>query len=212
MGQKVNPTGFRIGVINEQSSNWYAKPKDYSHLVIEDIFIRNFINSELLETGVSVINIGRKADNVKLNVQVARPGIFLSNQNVDLDFICQNLKKELFRRLGVTRNIEVNISEVSNADSNAKLLADFISEQLEKRVPFRRVIRSAIQRAQQAGVKGIKIQLAGRLNGAEIARSEWVREGQVPLQTLSANIDYCSHKARTIYGILGIKVWIYNPL
>jgi len=160
---------------------------------------------------VSLINIERKADAINLNIQVARPGALLSNQNVDLDSICQKLQRELVRRLAVTRNIEINISEVSNADSNAKLLADFISEQLEKRVPFRRVIRSAIQRAQQAGVKGIKIQVAGRLNGAEIARSEWVREGQVPLQTLNANIDYCSHKARTIYGILGIKVWIYNP-
>jgi len=211
MGQKVNPTGFRVGVINAQSSNWYAKPKDYSLLVLEDIFVRNFINAELVDTGVSLINIERKADAINLNIQVARPGALLSNQSVDLDSICQKLKKELARRLAVTRHIEINISEVSNADSNAKLLADFISEQLEKRVPFRRVIRSAIQRAQQAGVKGIKIQVAGRLNGAEIARSEWVREGQVPLQTLNANIDYCSHKARTIYGILGIKVWIYNP-
>lgn len=211
MGQKVNPTGFRVGVINAQSSNWYAKPKDYSLLVLEDIFVRNFLNAELVDTGVSLINIERKADAINLNIQVARPGALLSNQNVDLDSICQKLQRELVRRLAVTRNIEINISEVSNADSNAKLLADFISEQLEKRVPFRRVIRSAIQRAQQAGVKGIKIQVAGRLNGAEIARSEWVREGQVPLQTLNANIDYCSHKARTIYGILGIKVWIYNP-
>jgi len=210
MGQKVNPLGFRIGITQDHRSYWYAKQSDYSSLLMEDSFIRSYINRTLGEAGISLVKIQRKSDHLEIDVQAERPGLIIGRNGTGLDTFRQDLNTQLGRKF-TTRDIEINVIEVTNPDSHSKLLADFISQQLESRVPFRRVVRNATQRAQKAGVKGIKIQIAGRLNGAEIARSEWVREGQVPLQTLRANIDYCSHKAHTIYGILGIKVWIYAP-
>lgn len=210
MGQKVNPLGFRIGITQDHRSHWYAKQSDYSSLLMEDSFIRSYINRTLGEAGISLVKIQRKSDHLEIDIQAERPGLIIGRNGTGLDTFRQDLNTQLGRKF-TTRDIEINVIEVTNPDSHSKLLADFISQQLESRVPFRRVVRNATQRAQKAGVKGIKIQIAGRLNGAEIARSEWVREGQVPLQTLRANIDYCSHKAHTIYGILGIKVWIYAP-
>ena len=210
MGQKVNPLGFRIGITQDHRSHWYAKQSDYSSLLMEDSFIRSYINRTLGEAGISLVKIQRKSDHLEVDIQAERPGLIIGRNGTGLDTFRQDLNTQLGRKF-TTRDIEINVIEVTNPDSHSKLLADFISQQLESRVPFRRVVRNATQRAQKAGVKGIKIQIAGRLNGAEIARSEWVREGQVPLQTLRANIDYCSHKAHTIYGILGIKVWIYAP-
>ena len=210
MGQKVNPLGFRIGITQDHRSHWYAKPSDYSSLLMEDNFIRSYVNSKLSEAGISLVKIQRKSDHLQIDIHAERPSIIIGRNNSGLDTFRQDLNNQLSRKFTL-RDIQLNIIEVTNPDSHSKLLAEFISQQLESRVPFRRVVRNATQRAQKAGVKGIKIQIAGRLNGAEIARSEWVREGQVPLQTLRANIDYCSHKAHTIYGILGIKVWIYAP-
>lgn len=210
MGQKVNPLGFRIGITQDHRSHWYAKQSDYSSLLMEDSFIRSYVNRTLGEAGISLVKIQRKSDHLEIDIQAERPGLIIGRNGTGLDTFRQDLNTQLGRKF-TPRDIEVNVIEITNPDSHSKLLADFISQQLESRVPFRRVVRNATQRAQKAGVKGIKIQIAGRLNGAEIARSEWVREGQVPLQTLRANIDYCSHKAHTIYGILGIKVWIYAP-
>lgn len=210
MGQKVNPLGFRIGITQDHRSHWYAKQSDYSSLLMEDSFIRSYVNQTLGEAGISLVKIQRKSDHLEIDIQAERPGLIIGRNGTGLDTFRQDLNTQLGRKF-TPRDIEVNVIEITNPDSHSKLLADFISQQLESRVPFRRVVRNATQRAQKAGVKGIKIQIAGRLNGAEIARSEWVREGQVPLQTLRANIDYCSHKAHTIYGILGIKVWIYAP-
>lgn len=210
MGQKVNPLGFRIGITQDHRSHWYAKQSDYSSLLMEDSFIRSYISKTLGEAGISLVKIQRKSDHLEIDIQAERPGLIIGRNGTGLDTFRQDLNTQLGRKF-TPRDIEINVIEVTNPDSHSKLLADFISQQLESRVPFRRVVRNATQRAQKAGVKGIKIQIAGRLNGAEIARSEWVREGQVPLQTLRANIDYCSHKAHTIYGILGIKVWIYAP-
>jgi small subunit ribosomal protein S3 len=210
MGLKVNPLGFRIGITQDHRSHWYAKQSDYSSLLMEDSFIRSYVNRTLGEAGISLVKIQRKSDHLEIDIQAERPGLIIGRNGTGLDTFRQDLNTQLGRKF-TPRDIEVNVIEITNPDSHSKLLADFISQQLESRVPFRRVVRNATQRAQKAGVKGIKIQIAGRLNGAEIARSEWVREGQVPLQTLRANIDYCSHKAHTIYGILGIKVWIYAP-
>jgi small subunit ribosomal protein S3 len=210
MGQKVNPLGFRIGITQDHRSHWYAKQSDYSSLLMEDSFIRSYVIQTLGEAGISLVKIQRKSDHLEIDIQAERPGLIIGRNGTGLDTFRQDLNTQLGRKF-TPRDIEINVIEVTNPDSHSKLLADFISQQLESRVPFRRVVRNATQRAQKAGVKGIKIQIAGRLNGAEIARSEWVREGQVPLQTLRANIDYCSHKAHTIYGILGIKVWIYAP-
>nr|YP_010502705.1 ribosomal protein S3 [Eutreptiella eupharyngea]UXD06301.1 ribosomal protein S3 [Eutreptiella eupharyngea] len=210
MGQKVNPLGFRIGITQDHRSHWYAKQSDYSSLLMEDSFIRSYVSQTLGEAGISLVKIQRKSDHLEIDIQAERPGLIIGRNGTGLDTFRQDLNTQLGRKF-TPRDIEINVIEVTNPDSHSKLLADFISQQLESRVPFRRVVRNATQRAQKAGVKGIKIQIAGRLNGAEIARSEWVREGQVPLQTLRANIDYCSHKAHTIYGILGIKVWIYAP-
>nr|YP_009144915.1 ribosomal protein S3 [Euglenaria anabaena]AKJ83362.1 ribosomal protein S3 [Euglenaria anabaena] len=208
MGQKVHPIGFRIGVSKEHSSIWFAKSKSYFSFVQEDIFIRNYFFNKLLEAGIAKVEIKRKLGFLSINVYVTKPSLVVGTNGNQLN----NLRKELSEKISLhftSSNITINVIEILNPDSNSRVLAEFIRQQLEKRVPFRRIIKAAITRAQKAGVKGVKIQISGRLNGAEIARTEWFREGQVPLHTLKANIDYCSYKAQTLYGILGIKVWIY---
>ena len=207
MGQKVNPLGFRIGITQDHRSHWYAKQSDYSSLLMEDSFIRSYVNQTLGEAGISLVKIQRKSDHLEIDIQAERPGLIIGRNGTGLDTFRQDLNTQLGRKF-TPRDIEVNVIEITNPDSHSKLLADFISQQLESRVPFRRVVRNATQRAQKAGVKGIKIQIAGRLNGAEIARSEWARDGRVPLHTLRADIDYATARAQTIYGILGIKVWV----
>ena len=203
MGQKVNPLGFRLGVTQDHFSSWYAKPEQYPALVLEDSFLRNSIIKNVGEAGISKILIERKADRVEIEIHAARPMIVLGRKGGGLE----ELREKLQSQLKTQRQISITVVEITNPDFEAKLVAEFVSDQLEKRIPFRRAVKQALQRAR---VKGIKIQVSGRLNGAEIARSEWVREGRVPLQTLRSPIDYCTHEAHTIYGILGIKVWVFK--
>lgn len=206
MGQKVHPIGFRLGYTREHSSCWYADDKNYPLLLQEDHKIRQYIDKTLASASIADVKIERKADQIDLSIHTARPGVVVGKGGQGIE----KIRTELQALLDNQRQFRVNVIEVSNVDASAPLMAEFIGTQLEKRVSFRRVVRQAIQRAQKAEVLGIKIQVSGRLNGAEIARTEWIREGRVPLHTLRADIDYCYRTARTIYGILGIKVWIFK--
>ncbi|MBJ7899077.1 MAG: 30S ribosomal protein S3 [Cyanobacteria bacterium RI_101] len=206
MGQKIHPVGFRLGVTKEHKSCWYADPKHYPELVQEDYKIRQYVEKTLNNAGIADIRIERKADQIELSVHTARPGVVVGRGGAGIE----QLRLGLQAALGGTRQIRINVIEVPRVDADAALMAEYIAQQLERRVSFRRVVRQAIQRAQRAEVKGIKLQVSGRLNGAEIARTEWVREGRVPLHTLRADIDFAYRTAKTTYGILGIKVWIFK--
>jgi small subunit ribosomal protein S3 len=206
MGQKINPVGFRLGITQEHRSRWYADNKRYPKLLQEDYAIRQYIEKTLASAGISQVRIERKADQVDLEVHTARPGVVVGRGGTGIDTLRTGLQQEL----GSNRQIRINVIEVQRVDADAGLVAEFIAQQLERRVSFRKIVRQAIQRAQKAEVQGIKIQVSGRLNGAEIARTEWTREGRVPLHTLRADIDYAYRTAKTIYGILGIKVWIFK--
>lgn len=206
MGQKIHPVGFRLGITKDHKSCWYADPKRYPELLQEDYKIRQYIEKTLNNAGISDIRIERKAEQIELGIHTARPGVVVGRGGSGIE----QLRTGLQTLLGGTRQIRVNVIEVPNADADAALMAEYIGQQLERRVSFRRVVRQALQRAERAEVKGIKIQVSGRLNGAEIARTEWVREGRVPLHTLRADIDYAYRTALTTYGILGIKVWIFK--
>ncbi|AHB89184.1 30S ribosomal protein S3 RpsC [Thermosynechococcus sp. NK55a] len=206
MGQKIHPIGFRLGITQEHRSRWFADSDRYPELLQEDHRIRTFINKQLANAGIAEVRIERKADQVELQIRTARPGVVVGKGGQGIE----ELRKQLRQMLPSNRTIKVNVVEVSRVDAEASLLAEYITQQLERRVAFRRAVRQAIQRAQRAGIEGIKVQVAGRLNGAEIARTEWTREGRVPLHTLRADIDYAYRTARTIYGILGVKVWIFK--
>jgi len=217
MGQKIHPIGFRLGYTKEHLSCWYANSKNYPELLQEDYKIRQFIENQKSEkdkgqalgksAGISEIKIARKADQVEIAIHTARPGVVVGPGGKGIEALREGLKEAL----GGQRQIRLNVIEVSGPDGNAALIAEYIVSQLERRVSFRRVVRQAITRAEKTEeVKGIKIQVGGRLNGAEIARTEWTREGRVPLHTLRANIDYAYRTALTIYGILGIKVWVFK--
>lgn len=206
MGQKIHPIGFRLGITQEHRSCWYADSDRYPELLQEDHRIRTFINKQLANAGIAEVRIERKADQVELQIRTARPGVVVGKGGQGIE----ELRKQLRQMLPSNRTIKVNVVEVNRVDAEASLLAEYITQQLERRVAFRRAVRQAIQRAQRAGIEGIKVQVAGRLNGAEIARTEWTREGRVPLHTLRADIDYAYRTARTIYGILGVKVWIFK--
>lgn len=206
MGQKIHPIGFRLGITQEHRSRWYADSDRYPELLQEDYRIRTFINKQLANAGIAEVRIERKADQVELQIRTARPGVVVGKGGQGIE----ELRKQLRQMLPSNRTIKVNVVEVNRVDAEASLLAEYITQQLERRVAFRRAVRQAIQRAQRAGIEGIKVQVAGRLNGAEIARTEWTREGRVPLHTLRADIDYAYRTARTIYGILGVKVWIFK--
>jgi small subunit ribosomal protein S3 len=206
VGQKINPTGFRLGVTKEHQSCWYADSKRYPELLQEDRLIREYVNKELNNAGISQVKIERKADQIDLAINTARPGVVVGRGGSGIE----KLRTELQEKVGNNRQIRINVIEVARVDADAALIAEYICQQLERRVSFRRVVRQAIQRAQRAEVLGIKIQVSGRLNGAEIARTEWVREGRVPLHTLRADIDYSYRTALTIYGILGVKVWVFK--
>nr|AEW12922.2 ribosomal protein S3 [Colacium vesiculosum] len=209
MGQKINPIGFRIGVSKEHSSFWYSKPKNYSSFLKEDIFIREYLSKNFKITPISKIEIKRKLKFVDINIYVAKSNFIVRNNKSTLLKLKDTLSNLILVNFA-SRKITINLVDVQTPDADARFLAEFARQQLEKRTPFRRVIRSTIIKAKKVRVKGIKVQISGRLNGAEIARTEWVREGQVPLHTLKANIDYCNYKAQTIYGILGIKIWVYK--
>uniref|UniRef100_A0AAU7YQD2 Small ribosomal subunit protein uS3c n=1 Tax=Gracilaria hainanensis TaxID=2871843 RepID=A0AAU7YQD2_9FLOR len=206
MGQKTHPLGFRIGITQAHSSYWFSNMKSYAKLAQEDYKIRNSIEKQLYNASITLIHIDRKVNQIQLQIHTARPGIVLGKMGNGIEDIRKNLERILKQHT----QIRINLIEIKDPDKEATLIAEFIVQQLEKRIAFRRVIRQAIQRSQKAKNQGIKIQVAGRLNGAEIARSEWVREGRVPLQTLRAHIDYSYKTAHTIYGILGVKVWLFK--
>ncbi|MBZ8179708.1 30S ribosomal protein S3 [Oscillatoria salina] len=206
MGQKIHPIGFRLGITKEHLSRWYADTKRYPELLQEDHQIRQYVDRNLNNAGISQVRIERKADQIDLEIYTARPGVVVGRGGSGIE----SLRTGLQELLGGSRQIRINVIEVARVDADAALIAEYIAQQLERRVSFRRVVRQAIQRAQKAEVQGIKVQVSGRLNGAEIARTEWTREGRVPLHTLRADIDYAYRTARTIYGILGVKVWIFK--
>nr|QCI07049.1 ribosomal protein S3 [Haraldiophyllum bonnemaisonii] len=206
MGQKTHPSGFRIGITQKHKSSWFYSMKSYSKVIQEDYQIRSYLEQVLNKASISLINIERKIEQIEINIHTARPGIILGKMGNGIENIREGLEKKLTN----FNKIRINIIEITEPDKEAILLAEWIAQQLEKRIAFRRAVRQGIQRAQKANIKGIKIQVAGRLNGAEIARKEWVREGRVPLQTLRADIDYAYTRAKTIYGILGIKVWLFK--
>jgi len=208
MGQKTHPLGFRLGITQEHKSKWYANFNQYSNILQEDDKIRTYIDSISKANSIANVRINRNGlnDQIQLNIETGKPGILVGDLGSGLETLLANLKKVL----PSDRQLTINVFEIEKVDLNASLLADLVAEQLEKRIAFRRAIREALQRAQKQNVNGIKIQVSGRLNGAEIARSEWIREGRVPLQTLRADIDYATKEANTIYGVLGIKVWLFK--
>ncbi len=212
MGQKIHPNGFRLGVIKSHRSRWYADPSRYPALLQEDFKIREYITKNLSSAGLADIQIERKADQIDLEIRAARPGVVVGRGGSGLDALRQGLQKALAQpgQNPADRTIRINVVEVTRVDAEAALLAENIAQQLERRIAFRRIVRQVIQRAQRAGVQGIKIQIAGRLNGAEIARTEWTREGRIPLHTLRADIDYSEKRAQTTYGIIGVKVWVFK--
>jgi small subunit ribosomal protein S3 len=208
MGQKTHPLGFRLGITKDHKSTWYANFNQYANIIEEDDKIRTYIKSIAKTNNISNVTIDRNSlnDQIQLTIETGKPGILVGELGSGLENLLSNLKKIL----PSNRQVTIKVFEVPKVDLDANLLADLVAEQLEKRIAFRRAIREALQRAQKQNVNGIKIQVSGRLNGAEIARSEWIREGRVPLQTLRADIDYATTEANTIYGVLGIKVWLFR--
>lgn len=206
MGQKIHPLGVRLGITQTHKSMWFANTKTYPNILREDFLIRSFIEKKLSSASLVKVQIDRKADQIEVYLHTSRPGVIVGRSGTGIDLLRQGL--EAF--VNNSKKIKINVVEVENPDTEAALIGDFIVQQLEKRVAFKRAVRQAVQKAQRAGIQGIKIQVAGRLNGAEIARSEWVREGRVPLQTLRADIDYAYRRALTTYGILGIKIWMFK--
>ena len=204
MGQKIHPTGFRLAVSRNWASRWYASNRDFAGMLAEDIKVREYLKAKLKNAAVSRVLIERPAKNARITIFSARPGVVIGKKGEDIE----NLKKELASRLGVP--VAVNIEEVRKPEIDAQLIADSITQQLEKRIMFRRAMKRAMQNAMRLGAQGIKIMSAGRLNGIEIARTEWYREGRVPLHTLRADIDYATSEAKTTYGIIGVKVWVYK--
>ncbi len=204
MGQKINPTGFRLAISRNWSSRWYANNRDFAGMLAEDIKVREYLKAKLKNAAVSRVLIERPAKNARITIFSARPGVVIGKKGEDIE----NLKKELSRQLGVP--VAVNIEEVRKPEIDAKLIADSITQQLEKRIMFRRAMKRAMQNAMRLGALGIKIMSSGRLNGIEIARCEWYREGRVPLHTLRADIDYGTSEAKTTYGVIGVKVWVYK--
>lgn len=208
MGQKVNPTGFRLGITTDHRSRWFSdsttKGQRYSDYVAEDVAIRKNLTENLERAGISKVDIERTRDRVRVDLHTARPGIVIGRRGAEADRLRQNLEKL------TGKQVQLNILEVKNPDMDAQLVAQGIAEQLAARVSFRRAMRKGIQSAQRAGAKGIRVQVSGRLGGAEMSRSEFYREGRVPLQTLRALIDYGFFEAKTTYGRIGVKVWIYK--
>jgi len=204
MGQKTHPTGFRVGVIRSWASTWYSRFKDYGQFVAEDAKIRKFIKKKLYAAGVADILIDRKSQSLTITVVTAKPGIVVGRGGQGID----ELRAEVSKYLG--KPVIINVVEVARIDVNALLVAEWVAQQLEKRVAFRRAMKQAMQRTMRAGAQGIKIMVSGRLGGAEIARSEWAKEGRIPLQTLRADVDYGFTEADTIMGKIGVKVWIFK--
>jgi small subunit ribosomal protein S3 len=204
MGQKIHPIGFRLPVTRAWSSRWFANSRNFSKMLAEDLDVREYLKAKLKSAAVSRILIERPAKNARITIYSARPGVVIGKKGEDIE----NLKAELTRRLGVP--VAVNIEEVRKPEIDAQLIADSITQQLEKRIMFRRAMKRAMQNAMRLGAKGIKIMSSGRLNGIEIARCEWYKEGSIPLHTLKADIDYGFSEAKTTYGVIGVKCWVYK--
>jgi small subunit ribosomal protein S3 len=205
MGQKIHPIGFRLAVQRNWGSRWYANKKNFSDMLLEDTKVRMFLRRKLAHAAVGRVLIERPARDAKITIYSARPGVVIGKKGEDIE----NLRSELRRFVGM-QNVHVNIEEIRKPEIDAQLVADSIASQLEKRIMFRRAMKRAMQNAMRLGAQGIKIMSSGRLNGAEIARTEWYREGRVPLHTLRANIEYGTSEARTTYGVIGIKVWVFK--
>ena len=206
MGQKIHPIGFRLAVNRNWGSRWYANSKNFATMLNEDIKVRDYLKARLAHAAVSRVVIERPAKNARITIYSARPGVMIGKKGEDIE----SLKAELQKMLGVP--VHVNIEEVRKPEIDAQLIADSIAQQLQKRIMFRRAMKRAMTNAMRLGAQGIKIMSAGRLNGAEIARTEWYREGRVPLHTLRADIDYGVSEAKTTYGIIGIKVWVFKGI
>ncbi len=204
MGQKVNPVGFRLGIVKDHTSVWYADSKHYSDYLLSDLQVRDYLRKRLAQASVGRIEIERPAQTARITIHTARPGIVIGKKGEDVE----RLRQELARMMGVP--VHVNIEEIRKPELDALLVAQNVAQQLERRVQFRRAMRRVIQNAMRLGAGGIKVRVAGRLGGAEIARSEVYHEGRVPLHTLRADIDYATWEAKTTYGIIGIKVWIFK--
>jgi small subunit ribosomal protein S3 len=204
MGQKIHPTGFRLPVTRAWNSRWFANNRNFSQMLAEDLDVREYLKAKLKSAAVSRILIERPAKNARITIYSARPGVVIGKKGEDIE----NLKAELTKRLGVP--VSVNIEEVRKPEIDAQLIADSITQQLEKRIMFRRAMKRAMQNAMRLGARGIKIMSSGRLNGIEIARCEWYKEGSIPLHTLKADIDYGFSEAKTTYGVIGVKCWVYR--
>ena len=204
MGQKVHPTGIRLGIVKDHTSVWFADKKNYPKYLLNDLEVRQYLRERLADASVGRIEIARPAQTARVTIHTARPGIVIGKKGEDVD----KLRKELSKRMGVP--VHINIEEIRKPELDAVLVAQNVAQQLERRVQFRRAMRRVIQNAMRLGAEGIKVRVAGRLGGAEIARSEVYHEGRVPLHTLRADIDYATFEAETTYGILGIKVWIFK--
>jgi len=204
MGQKVHPTGIRLGIVKDHTSVWFADKEHYAEYLLNDLKVRQYLRERLADASVGRIEIARPAQTARVTIHTARPGIVIGKKGEDVD----KLRKELSKRMGVP--VHINIEEIRKPELDAVLVAQNVAQQLERRVQFRRAMRRVIQNAMRLGAEGIKVRVAGRLGGAEIARSEVYHEGRVPLHTLRADIDYATFEAETTYGILGIKVWIFK--
>lgn len=204
MGQKVHPNGMRIGIVKDWNAKWFATGKGYAQYLQTDVAVRDYIYKKLPNAGISNIVIERPADNMNVTIHTARPGVVIGKKGEDIERIRQEIA-------GITKSpVTVSIEEIRKPEMDAKLVAESIAQQLEKRIMFRRAMKRSLQSTMRLGAEGVKIMISGRLNGAEIARTEWAREGRVPLHTLRADIDYGVAEALTTYGILGIKVWIFK--
>ena len=204
MGQKVHPIGMRLGIVKEHTSVWYADKKQYAEYLLNDLEVRDYLRKRLSQASVSRIDIERPAQTARITIHTARPGIVIGKKGEDVD----RLRREISELMGIP--VHINIEEIRKPEIDALLVAQNVAQQLERRVQFRRAMRRVIQNAMRLGAKGIKVRVAGRLGGAEIARNEVYHEGRVPLHTLRADIDYATAEAKTTYGILGIKVWIFK--
>lgn len=204
MGQKVHPIGIRLGIVKDWNSRWYANSQDYPIFLNQDLEVRQFLKAKLAHASVSRIQINRPANNAHITIHTARPGIVIGKKGEDIDILRQHISK----MIGVP--VQLNVEEIRKPELDAQLVAEGVAQQLEKRIMYRRAMKRAVTNTMRLGAEGIKINVGGRLNGAEIARSEWYREGRVPLHTLRADIDYATAEANTTYGIIGIKVWIFK--
>lgn len=204
MGQKVNPVGIRLGIVKDWASRWYASSKDFSETLVADLQVREYLRKRLSQAGISRIQIDRPARNAKVTIYSARPGVIIGKSGKEVE----NLRDEISKIVKVP--VHVSIEEVRKPELDARLVAESVAQQLERRIMFRRAMKRAVTTAIRAGAQGIKVSVAGRLGGSEIARTEWYREGRVPLQTFRADIDYAHAESHTTYGVIGVKVWIFK--